>query len=152
MTGASIPSSAADIPPGASQTGGAASTSLHVVRVCLGALHVALEAAHVQALTLCSADTELPTLEALLGLPQPDPDRPRRCLHLRPRQRGDAPTRLSVPAPLTLQHLAASAITPLPPLLAACCRMPGLRALSWQPQGLVLLVDVRRLALGSAAS
>lgn len=118
---------------------------LTVVRLCVAGREIALEAAYVQSLAPCAHDAPWPTLEAVLGLPAPQTPGRRRCLQLRPLHSGAAPVRLNVPAPLTLQPLAASTIQPLPPLLAACCRMPGLRALSWQPQGLVLLVDVRQL-------
>lgn len=124
----------------------ASAAHLTVVRLCVAGVEIALEAAYVQSLASCAHDAPWPTLEAVLGLTAPQTPGRRRCLQLRPLRSGTAPVRLNVPAPLTLQPLAASAIRPLPPMLAACCRMPGLRALSWQPsQGLVLLLDVRQL-------
>ena len=119
--------------------------SLAVVQLQLGAVRIAVEAACVQSLAPCADDAPWPTLEAVLGLPTPAPLGPRRCLSLRLLPGSTPPLQLSVPATLSLQHLPAPSIWPIPPLLAACCRLPGLRALSWQPQGVVLLVDVRRL-------
>ena len=122
------------------------SSSLPIVSLRLGSLHIALEAARVQGMSTCPPDVPLPTLEALLGLPAPTANTHlRRCLHLRPNPPRATPVCLSVPAPLSLQQLPIHTIAPLPPLLATCCHLPGLRALAWHPEGLLLLLDVRRL-------
>lgn len=122
------------------------SASLPIVSLRLGSLHIALEAARVQGMSTCPPDVPLPTLEALLGLPAPTANAHlRRCLHLRPNPPRATPVCLSVPAPLSLQQLPIHTIAPLPPLLATCCHLPGLRALAWHPEGLLLLLDVQRL-------
>lgn len=55
----------------------------------------------------------------------------------------DVPLRISAPA--QLQALPATAIHPLPPLLAARTGIAGLRALALMETGAVLLVDIRSL-------
>ncbi len=83
----------------------------------------------------------LPSVETLLGLSDSSPPgvTDRQCLTVK--GAGD----LSVQRPIVLCSLPVGAFHPLPPLVAARCRLPALRALALLPGGMVMVVDLRSL-------
>lgn len=139
---------------------------LEVVRFRCGPWHLALPARDVRGgYRLAPGEVALP-IEALLPAADPgpavstvpgafDPEQPRHGLWLQPPGQPTAQL-LSVQAPLELQALAAAHIHPLPAVLAARCRCPGLRALALEsgPQGapgpLLLVLDAAVLCRHAA--
>ena len=147
---------------------------LEVVRFRCGPWHLALPARDVRGgYRLAPGEAALP-IEALLPAADPgvdpgaapgtaastapgafDPAQPRHGLWLQPPGQPTAQL-LSVQAPLELQALAAAHIHPLPAVLAARCRCPGLRALALEsgPQGapgpLLLVLDAAVLCRHAA--
>lgn len=83
----------------------------------------------------------LPAVENLLGLPDKGPQSGAARQRLSIRGAGD----LSVRKPVVLCSLWVGAFHPLPPLVAARCRLPALRALARLPGGMVMVVDLRAL-------
>lgn len=117
--------------------------TLDMVVFHAGTYRCAVEARQVRASRPLAASGGVPALESLLGLPEPaDPPSARLMLLIR-HPEGDFP--LSVRAPVQMQAMAASAIHPLPPLLAARTRVRGLRALALEAEGMTLLVDILSL-------
>ncbi|MDY0071344.1 MAG: hypothetical protein RBR77_01690 [Thauera sp.] len=111
---------------------------LAVVRFQLGNLQLALEARTVRALHQQAPTADSLAIETLLGL-GPAGTGPRQWLRLHA-----APDlSLALPAPVELSTLALHTIRPLPRLLAASCRLPGLRALARQEHATapILLLD-----------
>ena len=112
---------------------------LEVVRFRCGPWHLALPARDVRGgYRLAPGEGAVP-IGALLPAADPgtaastvpgafDPEQPRHGLWLQPPGQPTAQL-LSVQAPLELQALAAAHLPPLPAVLAARCRCPGLRAL-----------------------
>ena len=143
---------------------------LEVVRFRCGPWHLALPARDVRGgYRLAPGEAALP-IEALLPAADPgddpgtaastvpgafEPEQPRHGLWLQPPGQPTAQL-LSVQAPLELQALAAAHIHPLPAVLAARCRCPGLRALALEsgPQGapgpLLLVLDAAVLCRHAA--
>jgi len=110
---------------------------LDIVLFAAGATPLACEARRVRAAQeLTGAD--LPAVEALLGLPPTAGSR--QTLIVRG---ADADWPLSVRGPVTLRSLPAADIHPLPELIAARCRLPGLRALAFVDGQLTPIVDPR---------
>lgn len=126
-------------------------STLDMVVFHTGNHRCAVEARQVRASRPLDGHGGMPTLESLLGLPEPEPEPgPEkagspgvRLMLLMRHPDGDFP--LSVRAPLQMQTMAASAIHPLPPLLAARTRIHGLRALALEAEGMTLLVDILSL-------
>ena len=125
-------------------------STLDMVVFHTGNHRCAVEARQVRASRPLDGYGGVPALESLLGLPEPEKaDSPgARLMLLMRHPGGDFP--LSVRAPLQMQAMAASAIHPLPPLLAARTRLRGLRALALEAEGMTLLVDILSL-LGTAS-
>lgn len=129
-------------------------STLDMVVFHTGNHRCAVEARQVRASRPLDGHGGMPTLESLLGLPEPEPGPEKagspgvRLMLLMRHPDGDFP--LSVRAPLQMQAMAASAIHPLPPLLAARTRLRGLCALALEAEGMTLLVDILSL-LGTAS-
>jgi len=83
----------------------------------------------------------LPAVETLLGLSDSGLQgiTDRQCLSVK--GAGD----VSVQRPVVLCSLPVGAFHLLPPLVAARCRLPGLRALALLPGGMVMVIDLRVL-------
>jgi hypothetical protein len=122
-------------------------STLDMVIFHAGNHRCAVEARQVRASRPLDGHGGVPALESLLGLPEPGPEKAdspgARLMLLMRHPGGDFP--LSVRAPLQMQAMAASAIHPLPPLLAARTRIRGLRALALEAEGMTLLVDILSL-------
>ena len=108
-----------------------------------GTLELALQAGQVLALESAGA-ADLPSIGALLGLPDAGPTGALRLL----RVAGPTGTlHIRVEGPVTQARLPAAAIHPLPPLLAARLRLPWVRALAFRAgEGgghLILILDPR---------
>ncbi|MEI6414646.1 MAG: hypothetical protein WCP34_10370 [Pseudomonadota bacterium] len=130
---------------------GNAPASLTLVTFGAGTLRCAVEPYQVAALSLASLDAPrddeghaLPARHAgtLLGLPGPHIATGHQL-----RMRHPAGLfALDVGEPVALRVFPPDAIHPLPPLLAARCRLPFLRALALDPTtGLILILDWIRL-------
>lgn len=121
--------------------------TLDMVVFHVGNHRCAVEARQVRASRPLDGHDGVPALESLLGLPEPGPEKTdspgARLMLLMRHPDGEFP--LSVRAPLQMQAMAASAIHPLPPLLAARTRIHGLRALALEAEGMTLLVDILSL-------
>jgi len=83
----------------------------------------------------------LPAVETLLGLSHSGPQGVTDRQRLTVKGAGD----LSVQRPVVLCSLPVGAFHPLPPLVAARCRLRALRALALLPGGMVMVVDLRAL-------
>ncbi|MTW19945.1 hypothetical protein [Allochromatium palmeri] len=117
--------------------------TIALVRCESAGLCLALEAAKIGAMRDTGADTTAPSLAELLELPEVSvPERPRqRLLEI---VHPDWRRLVRVDEPIVHFELAARAIQPLPPLLAARLRPNGVRALAWieEPTGDRLLIFI----------
>jgi hypothetical protein len=128
-------------------------TDINLVVFRWNALRLAVQASQVLALE-STFDPDAPSIGDLLELPagegvpgvvtRPEPTR----LLLLTRPAG--PLRVRIQEPVVQVQVPAIAIHPLPPLLAARLRLPGVRALAWQqgegPGALIVILDVGALA------
>ncbi|WP_295579857.1 hypothetical protein [uncultured Lamprocystis sp.] len=128
-------------------------TDIDLVVFRWNALRLAVQACQVLALE-STLDPDAPSIGDLLGLPTGEgipgvvtlagPPRLLRLAH------PAGALRVRVQEPVVQVRLPASAIHPLPPLLAARLRLPGVRALAWQqgegPGALIVILDVGDLA------
>ncbi|MBF0273014.1 MAG: hypothetical protein HQL98_13270 [Magnetococcales bacterium] len=128
-------------------------TRLNVVLFSLGEWRVGLEAKRVRGCRLAPAaeeETEQPCLdlEKRLGLSADPSTKQRMILEI---AHPDHPLTWRVTGPVVLHALPIATIHPLPRLLAARTRLPGLRALALtdhtpgQGDGLILLLDVDQI-------
>lgn len=121
------------------------SAHLAVVAFVVAGQRFAVEAQQIRAARLAadgSEDLSLPSLAALLGLPTTADEGPRQVLQVKT---ATADQELSLAGPVQMTTLAVADIHPVPALLAARCRIPGLRALAVDAAGVTLLVDLRTL-------
>lgn len=113
-----------------------------LVRFAAAGCQFGLDARQVRRCLPGSSDA--PTLEALLGLSQSgQAPAARQTLVL---TQGLQELQLEVDAPVWLDSLACDCIHPLPPLLAACATVTGLRALGLAAGELVLILDLSEFA------
>lgn len=126
---------------------GAINETLDLVLFSAGGWRVGLEARWVGASRLAPAQATGCKMETLLGVASTastTPTAPRQYLQLK---RLGGSQDVLVGSPVELVSLPASAIHPLPPLLAARTRLRGLRAIALQTnagaKALVLLFDAR---------
>ena len=126
--------------------------NLDVVLFTAGGWRVGLEARQVRGSRPAPSATAAADVASLLGLPPVGETSPAcQCLALKPLpQQRNGDREIQVEGPVDLVSLPASVIHPLPALLAARTRLPGLRALAFpaEPAGvdrLILLFDVTRL-------
>lgn len=110
---------------------------LEVVCFVAGGFRFAVEARRIQALLDAPAPGAI-TAETLLNLPPADGGR-RRWLR-------SGRLCLEVSEPVRLTSLAAGHIHPLPPLLAARLTVPGARALAFDADGVMVVIEVARTA------
>jgi len=114
--------------------------ALDVVLCRAGVWPVGIEAGQIGGSRRCEpADAATPALAALLDLPGGDSG-DRQVLALKA-----SGGEIRVAGPVELRALPAACIHPLPPLLAARCRLPGLRAVALEHGRLVLLIDLSDL-------
>lgn len=111
--------------------------ALDVVSFVAGGCRFAVEAGLVRMQCGPDHDERARAVEALLGLP---PATAGGRTLLMKRDGGDVAVR--VHEPVELLRLRAGAIFPLPPLLAACNTLNGLRALAFAGTDLILLVHL----------
>lgn len=112
--------------------------TLAIVSFAAGAHRFAAEACQIDALVDAPVDDPAPTtIEALLGVPQPDAAH-RRCLRL-------GAQRVAVGDPVELRALPADQLHALPELVARRIGIAGVRALALEADGALLLVDLRAL-------
>lgn len=126
-------------PPGAAYP-----SSLEVVAFSAGGYRFAVEAGQVRASHLPQAGDGSPSMAALLGLAEAGgtPGAGKQLLTIKQRT---ADRTFAVDAPVRLLQLPAAAIHPLPDLVAARSRLPVLRALALDADGLTLLLDLQSL-------
>ncbi len=128
-------------------------TDIDLVMFRWNALRLGVAAGQVLAME-STPDPDAPSIGDLLGLPTGEglpgvvtPTRPPRLLRL---THPAGSFHVLVQEPVVQIRLPASAIHPLPPLLAARLRLPGIRALAWQqgegPGALIVILDVGDLA------
>ena len=116
--------------------------TLAIVSFAAGAHRFAAEACQIDALVDARVDVPVDnlaatTIEALLGVPQPDAAH-RRCLRL-------GAQRVAVGEPVELRALPADQLHALPELVARRIGIAGVRALALEADGALLLVDLRAL-------
>jgi hypothetical protein len=119
---------------------GTRSGGLLAILFTAGEFRFAMEATHVAGMRAPGRGPEAgdpPMVEALLGLPLPTPGTARRWLVMRGGWGGGL---LSVPDGVALTEWPATAIHPLPPLLAARLTIPGAAALAFDAMGAVLFI------------
>ncbi len=128
-------------------------TDIDLVLFRWNALRLGVAAGQVLAME-STPDPDAPSIGDLLGLPTGEglpgvvtragPTRLLRLAH------PAGALRVHVQEPVVQVRLPASAIQPLPPLLAARLRLPGVRALAWQqgeePGALIVILDIGDLA------
>ncbi|MBV5276008.1 MAG: hypothetical protein JZU52_21015 [Lamprocystis purpurea] len=128
-------------------------TDIDLVVFRWNALRLGVAAGQVLAME-STPDPDAPSIGVLLGLPTGEglpgvvtragPARLLRLAH------PAGVLRVRVQEPVVQVRLPACAIHPLPPLLAARLRLPGIRALAWQqgqePGALIIILDVGGLA------
>jgi len=128
-------------------------TDINLVVFRWNALRLAVQASQVLALE-STLDPDAPSIGDLLELPIGEGlpgvvtrAGPARLLRL---AQPAGMLRVRVQEPVVQVRLPATAIHPLPPLLAARLRLPGIRALAWQqgeePGALIVILDVGDLA------
>lgn len=151
MTEGALPPPGGDDEGGSDSDGrGAGRLTLMVVRFSAGGHRFAVEAAHVRGLA-GAVPADAPRAESVLGLADDGGTDGRRCLLVAP-SGGGAPRPLSVAEPVHLDAVAAEAVVPLPPLVAARMSIPGARALALDAEGPVLLLDADALDLRACAT
>ena len=116
--------------------------TLAIVSFAAGAHRFAAEARQIDALVDVQVDAQVndlaaTTIEALLGVPQRGAAH-RRCLRL-------GAQRVAVGEPVELRALPADQLHPLPELVARRIGIAGVRALAFDADGALLLVDLRAL-------
>lgn len=118
--------------------------ALEIVTFTIGGHRFATEARQVRAARpLEEDDTACLPIEALLGEPVPSRrGKARQSLVFRHQTADKA---LEVAAPVQMKCLEIASIHPLPGLIAARNRLPGLRAIALEPDGLRLLIDISSL-------
>lgn len=119
--------------------------TFEVVTFFAGGQRCAMAARQVRASRPLRGDEHegMPAIDPLLGLPQGDKDgASRQVLTIR---LPAADVELSVATPVQLRELELDVIHPLPDLIAARSRLPGLRALALEADGLTLIFDLRDL-------
>lgn len=99
----------------------------------------AVEATQIAASAQLSPEQTVPAIETLLSLSANSDNNQRLVIVVKKAQQNRV---ISVAAPLDLCSIPASAIHPLPALLAARCTLPGLRALTIFKQQLTLLITL----------
>ena len=109
--------------------------TLAIVSFGAGASRFAVEAQQIEA--LLDDAPAMVAIETLLGLPPVDAAT-RRCLCVGKR-------RVSVSEPVDLRALPIDQLHPLPELVARRIRIAGVRALAIEPDGALLLLDLRAL-------
>lgn len=120
-----------------------APATLKVVSFMAGRHRCAVEAAQVRTQSPAGAAQPIP-VEQLLGLPDSETQNPaHRSILLMKHPAGDYA--VAVCAPVELHSLKIAAIHPLPALIAARCKLAGLRGLAMGEEGVTLLVDLRSL-------
>ncbi|MBF0626769.1 MAG: hypothetical protein HQL91_00970 [Magnetococcales bacterium] len=128
--------------------------TLDVVVFSVGACRIGIEAARVRACrfaTPLDAETTIPMLESFPELHH-SPAPAWMVLEL---VHADLALQWRIPGPVALQTLPAHLIHPLPPLLIARSRLPGLRALAFPESGparMVLLIEPFRRAAPAAST
>jgi len=129
-------------------------TDIDLVVFRWNALRLGVAAGQVLALE-STPDPDAPSIGDLLGLPTGEEGLPGVVTRAGPPRllRLAHPAgmlRVRVEEPVVQVRLPACAIHPLPPLLAARLRLPGIRALAWQqgqgPGALIIILDVGDLA------
>ncbi len=108
-------------------SGASEHATLDVVLFSAGGWRAGFEARLVRSSRPAAADADIDAIETLLGLAPCAAALPRQSLQLKQAQ---GARELLVGAPVELASLPASRIHPLPPLLAARCKLHGLRALA----------------------
>ena len=99
-----------------------------------GGIRFAIEAANVEAMLPSSRGAS--SFASLMDL-APAPDAALRVLSVR---MGETSRPLTVEEPVATIELDGEAVRPLPALMAARIRIPHIRALTWDDQGLVILL------------
>lgn len=112
--------------------------SLPFVVFCAAGCRFGIEASQIQG-SDGFVDASLRTVESLLGLPEDLSGSVRQRLRVRDPESAAA---FSVGVPVDLCTFSIREIFPLPPFIAARCRLPALLALVIAPEGLVCLMDV----------
>ncbi len=114
-------------------------TTLDVVLFNAGGWRAGFEARLVRSSRPAPLDADAEAIETRLGLAPSAVTLPRQSLELKQAQ---GTRELLVGTPVELASLSAASIHPLPPLLAARCKLPGLRALALEQdaQAVILLV------------
>ena len=83
-------------------------------------------------------DYVIPEIESLLSLPLAPAKSGRRCLMI---NSGSDDYEISVAAPVELYKLSVDAIHPLPAVIVARCKLPGLRALAMMDKKILLVIE-----------